>query len=154
LLLQSPGTGLSPNYGRVEAYDYGIGAGVPLALNSVGKGYVGVATSTPNSTLEVNGSFATKMTKLVGPSLYTLDSTAAIWYIPVGVSGYQAASINLPPASKSLNRRHIIVNVDNTLAPLNSISSYINLSGTVSNAIPPNTSVEIISDGTNWLQIR
>ena len=116
------------------------GANLKFVIQSSGD--VGVNTSNPLSVLDVNGSHGLKIIKPVGQPI---DETASVWYF-VGSSG-----ITLPTASSCANRVYTIVN-RTTLSK--SITSFISLSGTTISTMAANTSIEIISDGTNWLQLR
>ncbi|UAY50640.1 beta strand repeat-containing protein [Ferruginibacter albus] len=116
-------------------------------FNPSGAGNMGIGTTSPNSELEVNGAVATKLSKQTGSSAVTLDNTAAVWYFT------GSASISLPAASTCTNRRYVIVNRYST-SSTKSISSYTDLTGASATTIAKNTSIEIISDGSNWLQIK
>jgi hypothetical protein len=102
-------------------------------------------TGTNNSTLEVNGAFATKLNKITANTTTTLDNNSSVYYIT------GSGSITLPSASTCANRRYVIVNRTNASK---TISSFTNLSGTSTTSIGANSAVEIIADGSNWLQIR
>jgi hypothetical protein len=114
-----------------------------LTINSA-TGFVGITTTTPSSTLDVEGSFGTNISKQTGAA--TLDNTAAVWYF-ISNNG----AITLPSASGATNRRYVIVN---RYGSLRAISSFISIAGNATNSMASNTSIEIISDGTNWLQIK
>ena len=81
------------------------------------------------------------------PTNVTADNTAEVYY-NVGTAGN---TTTLPAASGVTNRRYIIVN---RTAGAAGISNFIALNGVTSSAIAANSSIEIISDGTNWLQIK
>lgn len=110
-------------------------------------GNLGINTTTPNSTLEVNGSFALKVVTSNSPNV-TLDNTATVYNL---TSPANSASITLPAASSCTNRIYIIVNRG---SKSKSISSYTDLSGAAVTTMSAGTSIEIISDGSNWLQLR
>lgn len=116
-------------------------------LSSVDEsGNIGAGTAAPNSTLEVNGTVAVKLFTSSGNSAITLGSSASIYYISSNVS-----SISFPSASSCANRIYTIVNRTNGSR---STSNYTSLTGTTASSIASNTSIQIISDGSNWLQIR
>lgn len=48
--------GNTGNYGRIEAFNYGSFTGLPLTLNNLGHGFVGIGTTTPANTLDMQGS--------------------------------------------------------------------------------------------------
>jgi hypothetical protein len=110
-----------------------------------GTGKVGIGTATPKSSLEVNGTLATKL--IITNFNSTLDETASVWIFT------QSVNVTFPDASTCENRRYVIVNRGNNLMNVNN-SSYINFSGYNTYSIPANSSIEIISDGTNWHQIK
>ena len=107
-------------------------------------GNVGAGTTLPKSTLEVNGALATKISTQAGSADVTLDNTATVWYFT------GTANVLLPAANTCANRRYMIVNRS---ASARTISSFLNLSGIASTNIAANVSIEIISDGTNWLRL-
>ncbi len=115
------------------------------AMTVLYNGNTGINTSSPSSALEVNGGFATTISTQTGSGSVLLNNNASVWYFT------GTASVSLPSASFSRNRRYIIVNRS---ASARSISSYTNLAGTTSTSIPANSSIEIISNGSNWLQIK
>jgi len=108
-------------------------------------GNVGIGTSSPNSTLEVHGGMAVGYSAQTGTSAITLDNTAAIWDFS------SSASITLPAASACTNRVYTIVN---RTATVKTISNYTDLSNSPSTSIGPKTSIDVISNGTVWLQVR
>ena len=66
---------------------------------------VGINTITPNSTFEVNGSFATAITTKTTTAAVTLDNTASVWYFTGA-----ATTITFPAAATCTNRIYTIVN--------------------------------------------
>jgi hypothetical protein len=114
-----------------------------LTVNSA-TGFIGIATTTPSSTLDVEGSFGTNISKQTGAA--TLDNTATVWYFTSN-----NGTVTLPAASGAINRRYVIVN---RYGSSRTISSFISISGNITTTLSSNTSVELISDGTNWLQIK
>jgi hypothetical protein len=107
-------------------------------------GNTGIGTNAPLSALEVNGAIATTIKKVTGAT--TLDNTAEVWYL-TGT----ASTFTLPAANACPNRRYILV--ARGVAITTSIA-YTTLAGASSTTVAANSSVEIISDGTNWLQIK
>ncbi|MES2891682.1 MAG: hypothetical protein V4725_06705 [Bacteroidota bacterium] len=112
-------------------------------LNS--NGNIGIGTAAPLSSFEINGGMATKIVKSTSGSGITFDNSATVWYLVHNLS------VTLPAASTCANRRYLVVNRHNSSKTLSACTS---LSGTATTAIAGNASVEIISDGTTWLQIR
>jgi len=111
-------------------------------------GYTGIGKPLPTSTLDVNGSLATKVQYKTGSSgAINLDHTATIWIFNSNIS----ANIILPTASDCPNRRYTITNRNNAAI---TISSYFSLSNTVVNTIPAFSSIELVSGGASWEQIK
>ena len=106
----------------------------------------GINTSTPTSMLTVNGAVAFTLNKSSSNGAVSLDNTASIWYLT-----NSASSAVLPNASDCVNRQYTIVNRTNSAK---TISNFTTLSGLIGSSMPSNSSIELISDGTNWLQIR
>ncbi len=164
--------------GRIQVFDLGAGESAGIWLNSIGNtqlntflginpandfgiysqtltsnvftvkmsnGNIGINTQTPKSKLEVNGTLATKL--IITNFNSTLDETASVWIFT------QPVNVTFPDASMCENRRYVIVNRGNNFMNVNN-SNYINFSGFNTYSIPANSSIEIISDGTNWLQIK
>lgn len=115
-------------------------------IYSANTGNVGVATTTPNSSFEVDGSFATKVRGGLTTGGTNPDGTATIW-----IYSNFAGAIVIPTASTCANRRYILVN--NTGSTV-STTNYIALGGATVNSISNASSIEIVSDGTNWYQVR
>lgn len=109
-------------------------------------GNVGIGASTPKSKFVLNGALGLKLNKdaTIGGSV-TLDNTSSVWYFT------GTATITLPSASLCDNRVYTLVNRSGSAR---SISPYTTLTGIVNTSISANSSIEIISDGTNWLQLR
>ncbi|MEY4876255.1 MAG: hypothetical protein RL708_1404 [Bacteroidota bacterium] len=118
---------------------------VVQAMTIDNKGYVGVGVADPKSTLDVGGSLALKISTQSSSIAVTLDNTATIWYFT------GTASILLPLASSYTNRVYTIVN---RTGSSKTISSFTSLSGSATISIAANSSIEIVSNGTSWLQIR
>jgi hypothetical protein len=108
-------------------------------------GATGIATATPKSTLDVNGSVGFKISVQSGSTAVTLDNSATVWYFT------GSASITLPDASSCPNRYYRIMNRN---YGNRTISSFINHIGLPTTSISANSAIEIISDGTNWLKIN
>ncbi len=109
-------------------------------------GNVGVNANVPKSKLYVNGAIALKLSKENGTAPVTLDNTASVWYFTAA-----ASSIVLPPANTCANRMYTIVNAT---ASAKNISAFLNFSGASITTVAATSSIDLISDGTDWLKIR
>lgn len=110
-----------------------------------GSGNVGIGQSTPQSKFEVNGALATTMIKV--NSNITLDNSASVYYFQDGLDA------TLPNPAACPNRRYVLSN--RSIKEVNILGySPEALDGSSINFISPHTAIEIISDGTNWLQIK
>lgn len=107
---------------------------------------VGIGISAPVSTLDVTG--AVGMTIKTGQVAGTNhpDNSASFWIYSTG-----SGTITLPAASTCANRLYEILN--STGAVIN-ISSFENLTGSAQTSLSTGASITIVSDGTNWMQIR
>lgn len=103
---------------------------------------VGVGTTNPLSTLDINGSVSVNIITTIGA--LTLDDT----HHTVILSGNH--NITLPAANTCLGRVYIVKNPTGNTP---TVTSYINLSGTASTIINSETTLNLQSDGTNWQQI-
>lgn len=111
-----------------------------------GTGNVGVGTTSPNSTLDVNGSVASAITT-TGSNI-TLNAT----HYTVILNNGSTPSVTLPAAAASNARRmYIIVNQTNGAR---TISSYRDFTNSGVTTIPANSSITIQSDGSNWYRIN
>jgi hypothetical protein len=108
-------------------------------------GNIGVNANSPKSKFVVNGALGLKLNKETGSGAITLDNSSSIWYFT------GTATIVLPVANTCSNRIYTLVNRTSTAK---SISSYTSISGVVITSLSPNSSIDVISDGTDWLQIR
>ncbi len=111
-------------------------------------GNVGVGNAAPKSTLDVIGTIATKVNYRSGNSgNIALDNTGTVWIFSLNIG----ASITLPDPFSCPNRRYTIANRNNTGM---AITNYYNLSGALVATIPALSSIELVSGGANWEQIR
>ena len=109
-------------------------------------GNVGIGANSPKSKLVVNGALGLKLKKeTTNGGTIVLDNSSSVWYFT------GTATITLPAANLCDNRVYTLVNRS---ASARSISNYTTLTGVVNSSIGANSSIEIISDGTNWLQLR
>ena len=132
-----------------RVFTIGIGAGNTSrdnALTVLKNGKSGFGDDTPTSTVDINGTFATTVITGQTAGSNDPDESATIWIYSTG-----SGTIFLPAANTCINRRYIIVN--NT-GGARSISSYRALGGAASTTIGNGASLELVSDGTNWYQIK
>lgn len=107
---------------------------------------VGLKTDAPKSTLDINGSMGLKVKSGLESGVDDVDDSAGIWIYTTATG-----DIVLPDASSCPNRIYTIVN--KTASPL-TISDFKDLTNTIQTAIVSAKSIEIVSDGTEWQQIR
>ena len=110
-------------------------------------GFVGIGTTSPNSTLQVSGSVSLAVTNKTAS--YTLSSSDHC-VIFTGTSSGQ--TINFPPASGATGRIYIIVNQSNQT--LNTSNYLSGSGGGNTSSIAAGVNVQIISDGTSWRKIN
>jgi len=107
---------------------------------------VGIGTTAPASTLDVVGSVGMQVKSSQMAGANDPDNTGSIWIYNSGTG-----TITLPTTSTCANRMYVIVN--KTGATVN-ISTYNDLTDTPQTTLTTATSITIVSDGTNWQQIR
>jgi hypothetical protein len=135
-----------------KKYNYSSGAYIEM-MRMQGTGLdttvrVGINTSgaVANSTLQVVGSQSNSITTFSAANP-TLNDTHYTAILATGVSG----TLALPTASTCLGRMYCI---RNTSGGAVTTSSYRDISNTAVTSIASTTTIQIQSDGTNWLQIR
>lgn len=105
-------------------------------------GNVGVGTTTPNSTLSIDGSFSTKVT--VVTSSITLDET----HQTILANTTSNLSINLPnPSSSNIGRIYTIKNINTGIVQIN--GSIEGVSTTIT--LRQRENIELISNGSTWV---
>ncbi|KAB1228610.1 hypothetical protein [Chryseobacterium viscerum] len=120
-----------------------------LAFFSIGiQAQVGVNTATPNSTLDVRGSLANKVTKITTNTTLTINHSLIICIPTTDIT------ITLPTAIGISGRTYVIKNTT-----LKKVSIQTQLSQTIEgissyDLITQNQSVEIVSDGNNWIVLN
>jgi hypothetical protein len=107
---------------------------------------VGVGTDTPNSQLEINGAMALKVKSGLTSGVDDPDESAGIWIYTSGT-----AIITLPSAGSCPNRTYTICNKTAANLP---ISSYINMSNSLTDTVSAGSSIYMVSDGNLWQQIK
>ena len=108
---------------------------------------IGSSSFTPVSTLDVQGTVGMTITGSGTGTTTLAPTTSTVLYN----STSSATALTLPSASSFTNRIYIITNASSTTW---TITSYFNLSHTAVTLVPIQTGIMLISDGTNWLQIR
>lgn len=104
---------------------------------------VGIGTTNPESTLDINGSISANITSTSGN--LTLDDT----HHTIILSGNHNITL---PAANSCNGRVYIIKNPTSNTP--TVSSYNDLTGTATTSINSETTIWLQSDGTNWQQIN
>lgn len=108
-------------------------------------GFVGIATTAANSTLTVNGSVSAAVTTTA--SSLTLGST----HYCVIHNGGTGNTFTLPAASSCAGRMYLIINHGTDVL---GISIFRTGNAATSTAVAIDTSVQLISDGTEWRKIN
>lgn len=143
------GTDVTNTVSYIQSMNPGTSySAIPLSLNPNG-GNVGIRTTSPNSTLHVNGSFSTAF--VAKSSSYT--ATASDRIISITSSG---KTIFLPTAVGITGRQYTIkLNVGGTATGTVSTTGgqFIDASPITSYPLTENKYVTVVSNGTKWLVI-
>jgi len=107
---------------------------------------VGIGTSSPESTLDVNGSFAAAFKTPLVAGTTNPDATAMVWRYTSG-----SGTITLPTASTCEGRIIVIINQTGTSR---TISSYRDLTTTPQTSLGSSVALWVMSDGSEWWQIK
>lgn len=107
---------------------------------------VGIKTDSPTSDLEVNGTMALKVKANLESGSTDPDESGGIW-----IYTSDGGTIDLPAPASCPNRTYSIVN--KTASSL-SIDDYKDMTNSIKNIIHSASSILIVSDGTNWQQIK
>lgn len=105
---------------------------------------VGINAPTPNSTLEVNGSFSRKVTQI------TTTTTLQISHSVIICNPSTAIDVVLPDAITSMGRMYIIKNITSyitTIKPQNGQKVEGASTFLLQNI---NATIQVMSDGSNW----
>lgn len=131
---------------RVFAIGNGTGTGARSNVIEAWKsGNVGIGNITPTSTLMVNGSVAAKVTTTTG-SLTLTGSHYCVIY-----TGGTGNTFTLPAASSSVGRMYLVVNHGTDVL---TTSSYYTGNATTATTVAIGSTVQLISDGTDWRRIN
>src|SRR5688572_25501673 len=104
----------------------------------------GVGTLTPSSTLEVNGSIATKVTTITGNTTLT---TAHAVVLCNSVSNF---SVTLPTAVGISGRIYTVKNINTNIVTILTTGSQT-IDGSINKLLNSRyNSVQLVSNGTNW----
>jgi hypothetical protein len=101
--------------------------------------------STAENTLKVNGSMAVKVTAITSGSNSTTLGGSDYMVIYSGTNS--GNSITLPSASSYAGRIYMLVNHSSSSV---TISTYYTANATTSTSIAAGTTVQLVSDGSNW----
>ena len=107
---------------------------------------LGVATSTPSSTFEVNGSVAAKFKTPLTAGTDQPDGSGMVWRYSTG-----SGNITLPGASTCPNRMYVIINQTGSTR---NISTYRDLTTTNQTTLGSSVALWLMSDGSQWWQIK
>jgi hypothetical protein len=115
-------------------------------LNILKTGEVGVGTSTPNSTIQVNGSVAVAVITTTAAALI-LDATHYL----VVYTGGTGNTFTLPTAGTATGRIYVITNHGTDVL---TTSAYTTGNATTATTVAIDATVQIISDGMVWRKIN
>lgn len=108
-------------------------------------GFVHIGGGTPSSTLHVTGTlgFNVKSNQSVATAM---DATSSVWFFTTGTG-----TITLPTASTVTGRIYLVMNQTGSSK---TTSSYFDLANTAQTTLANGASLWVISDGTNWRQVK
>jgi hypothetical protein len=145
------GSNAGSNFFVNRLNDAGSYLGQPLAIDRAnGTTTIGNdGASTTANTLKINGSLAIKVNRITGNNIATtLDGDD---YMLVLASGTSGNSVTLPTASTYTGRTYVIANRSiNTVT----ISAFINSSGASVTTILASETIQVVSDGTEWIKVN
>lgn len=105
---------------------------------------LGLNTTTPNSTLDIQGSFASKLDIITATTTLGVDNS-------VVVCNGTNIDVILPTAIPILGRTYTIKNTDATPVNILAINGQGIDGGADSYPLTTNQSIEIVSNGTRWI---
>ncbi|QNF35582.1 hypothetical protein HUW51_23800 [Adhaeribacter swui] len=135
--------GAVSNLGTTSAFDLPLITSGTEKMRITTAGNVAIGTTTPNSTLSVNGSLTMAVRTAAGSV-----TLAANDHVVINTTN-GTATWNLPAANTCTGRIYRIINHGNgalTISP----GVIIGYGGSTANSLAMGAAVEIISDGTNW----
>jgi hypothetical protein len=109
-------------------------------------GNMGLGTSTPTSSLHINGTLATKFKTPLVAGTTSPDGTAMTWRYTSGTG-----TITLPTASSCPDRIYVIINQTGSTR---TISQYRDLATNILTTLNSSVSLWLQSDGSEWFQIK
>jgi hypothetical protein len=113
---------------------------------AAGGGNVGIGTTSPNSTVQINGSVAYTIKSISSGSNAT--SLGASDYMVIYSGSISGNSLSLPTASSCAGRVYMIVN--HSTSSVIVTNTYLVANGTASPTITAGSKVQLVSDGSNW----
>ena len=117
----------------------------PELINAVvtvkNNGNVGIGSTTPSSTLEIDGSFAAKIRTAVAGAVNDDDHTVVFT---------TSGNITLPAVATCTGRIYVL---KNTSGVNSTIDNYLDANGNSANLLPPGVTW-LQSDGINWHEIK
>jgi hypothetical protein len=109
-------------------------------------GSMGIGTTSPTSTLHVNGAVSTSFKSALIAGTTNPDASGMTWRYATGTG-----TITLPAASSCDDRIYVIINQTGSAR---TISSYRDLTTTPQTTLASSVALWIQSDGTDWFQIK
>ncbi len=145
------GTDPATNFaGTTDAVGFAIRTDNTERMRVDETGKLGVNTTTPNSSVQINGSFATALTTKTGAYTATVAD-----HIIIGNAATAAFTITLPTAIGIAGRQYIVKKTD---ATANAVTVATTGGQTIDGATTVTVSIQwqtktFVSDGANWLII-